>query len=685
MYIGLKDVVSRAYDLFVTNNRMPDSVFYKVVTVLEWMSTDDADDPQLELLQVLYFFQQLFFAIRDNDYSVLQQQRGLKVSRVVGVEEFVRSKYYMNQARAVRPAVMRKLIELFESEDADRHVEVVLGGSIGWGKNYFTDMALGYLVYRLYCYHSPQLEFGLAPGSDIVFVFQSRTEKLAKKVAFGQFGKRLRESYFFPRYFPYNHKKTSVLEFPGNISFYPLASTDSSALGMNVLGGAIDELNFMPEPKKKKRPLTPTEVKLLDHAEILYTTIMRRMTSRFQVQGRLPGKLFLISSARHPNSFTERKAREAREDIARTGRSNIFYVAMSQWESNPAKYSKETFLVEVGNEMKSNRILGSIEEAIDKEDVIHPPVDLKEAFEKDLDGSVRDLAGISVGGSSPLIRRREDIRRAVGNHSTMWDGRQLFTRTGIEITAFDGRLWELVNTDYLNDLITRSAGTSFAAALDLGLTGDSAGLAIGHSAGFLQVGKSMVWNEERKIYEMAPSGVYPVVCIDGAIEIIPPVGDEIDLIMAADLLKLIATRLPLEYVTADGFQSAAVLQQIRKATNSTGRRISAWVMSVDTSFAPYANLKRMYADGRLLTPDHMKLQDEVRNLQLDFSAMKVDHPPGGSKDVADAVCAATFTLVNVVRSGNEASRYRDMEELLTKVRDPKSRQQAQVPMRRRPW
>jgi hypothetical protein len=93
----------------------------------------------------------------------------------------------------------------------------------------------------------------------------------------------------------------------------------------------------------------------------------------------------------------------------------------------------------------------------------------------------------------------------------------------------------------------------------------------------------------------------------------------------------------------------------------------------------------MYADGRLLTPDHMKLQDEVRNLQLDFSAMKVDHPPGGSKDVADAVCAATFTLVNVVRSGNEASRYRDMEELLTKVRDPKSRQQAQVPMRRRPW
>jgi len=48
-------------------------------------------------------------AYEGRDSSLLIQKRGVKVERVVDVEEFVMSSEYMRQGGSVRPAIMRKL------------------------------------------------------------------------------------------------------------------------------------------------------------------------------------------------------------------------------------------------------------------------------------------------------------------------------------------------------------------------------------------------------------------------------------------------------------------------------------------------------------------------------------------------------------------------------------------------
>ncbi|GAF94765.1 unnamed protein product, partial [marine sediment metagenome] len=152
-------------------------------------------------------------AIVSQDPSFLLQKRGLKVDRMVDIEEFVKSREFMNQGGDVRPAIMEHLNLLFRTP---QFVEAVLTGGIGIGKNYFADMAVSYMLYQLSCYHNPQMEYGLAPGSHIVFIMQSKTLTLAKKVVFDQFSERLKLSPYFERYFQFDKGIRSELRLRAN-------------------------------------------------------------------------------------------------------------------------------------------------------------------------------------------------------------------------------------------------------------------------------------------------------------------------------------------------------------------------------------------------------------------------------------------------------------------------------------
>ena len=78
-------------------------------------------------------------------------------------------------------------------------------------------------------------------------------------------------------------------------------------------GIVVHNTNFMPQHSIKSRILDPNRRKD-DKAETLYTSFSRRMKSRFLEMGRMPGKLFLISSASLPNAFLERRVAEAKND-----------------------------------------------------------------------------------------------------------------------------------------------------------------------------------------------------------------------------------------------------------------------------------------------------------------------------------------------------------------------------------
>ena len=589
----------------------------------------------------------LMVAMEHNDPEILRVSRGLKVQRIVDIEEFVKSREYLNQKRSIRPRIMELLIDVFHSEKSGDYLEVVLGGGIGYGKSYSAVCGISYMTYILSCYHCPQIEFGIAPGTPIIFILQSLKMSHAKRVPFAQMSGMMKLSPYFTKHFPPAKGITSELRFPSEITVMPVSGSDTAALGMNCFGGMIDEMNFMALVADSQRASAArTAGGEYDQANKLYSTIFRRIKSRFLSAGKVPGKLFLVSSANYPGDFIDRKRAEAEQMIAEsetTGRSvTIYYCGMPQWEAfeGMGKLSESRFLVEVGDESRRSRLLNSKSEAFDPNSIIEVPMDYYDDFRRDIDGAVREIAGIPIGGVGAFIPQRDKIHMASEVHKAAFEEIQLFTENRVDLCDYDGRLEKLINEKYLRHI----DGADLVAHCDLALTGDSAGLCIGHCAGYQYVGDSFNWSQEDGRYVSVPSASYPVIAADGVLEIVPPANDEIDLNLIADLLTLVAARANFVQVTADQYQSASLLQRMRRVKNKYGRRVQAQVLSVDAQPGPYMEVKQALRDDRMLYPDVEKLKRELRMLQFDAKTKKIDHLPNESKDLSDSLAGVTWLV-----------------------------------------
>jgi len=183
--------------------------------------------------------------------------------------------------------------------------------SIGWGKSFFASIAACRILYELSCMRDPHKSFGIGKGSDITMVVLSVKEDLAIKVAFENIANKIKESDYFKENFPFKPMKKEIL-FPNKIQVAARASTDSAALGLNVFSAFIDEGNFM-QPMKKKGSIE-SRVGGEDRARHLYNQLMRRMKSRFQRHGKLPGMMIVVSSKQTRDDFTAKRIKESKDD-----------------------------------------------------------------------------------------------------------------------------------------------------------------------------------------------------------------------------------------------------------------------------------------------------------------------------------------------------------------------------------
>lgn len=555
----------------------------------------------------------------------------------VDIVEFVESPEYMNQGAYVRPVILDHLIELHSEENY--YYEAVLGGAIGIGKNYFSDMSLAYDLYKLSCLYSPQSYYELAPGSKIIFVHQSKTERLAKEVVFDQFGGRLDASGYFPSTFPHDPTFKKVMKFPHGIEVMPISSADTSALGMNVFGAVIDEMNFMSKVKKSKRRVNTTDQEY-DQAEVLYTTILRRMESRFDRLGRLPGKIYLISSANYEDDFIDRKEVEAKDN------PHIFVMHLAQWESftnkdgtlSKKKYSGKIFWVRKPSENSAGAIYDARPEVVDKEDeknLIQVPIEHKPAFDRDLIGSLRDIAGVAVTHTSRFIEKNY-IRLSFSKYNSIYGDEQIFTEQSV-VLAVNSEVQDLVNTEFMRRL---SPHGPFAVHIDLAISNDAAGVAIGHSIGSKEVASRLVFNSDTGELKRESKGALPIYGIPGTLQVLPPEGGEIELNVLRELVGVICEYLPIYYLTMDRHQSATFLQYFRS------RSVNSSILSLDRSPDPYIETKFAIKEERVYIAANDVLLEEFPNLDQDNITGKIDHPEGGSKDLADSVAGVVYTLSN---------------------------------------
>jgi len=539
--------------------------------------------------------------------SPARQRLDMKFSPV-SVREFVEDPYFLDAKNILYPEVMDCLVEM----NNGLYQEAILTGSIGTGKTTLAIYSTAYQLFLLSCYKNPHALFGLDPTSEIEFIFQSINASLAKSVDYDRFKSLIEKSRYFKEHFSFDKDILSQLKFPNRIIVKPVSGSEEGAIGQNVIGGIIDEINQMAVIENSKMSM---DGGVYDQAMALYNSIAKRRKSRFMVRGKLPGLLCLVSSRRYPGQFTDRKEEEAKKEIDLYGKSTIYIYDKRTWDIKPTgSFSGEWFEVFIGDEGRKPRVLGLGEGVSPSEEhlVMSIPEEYRMDFETDLMNSLRDIAGVSTLATHPFIVDRDSITRC------MRKSKSIFNRDTVDF----------VDTKVTIDssLFVKPELPRFV-HIDLALTGDSAGFVVGTVTGFKEVTRGDVVE------------TLPDIWVDGALEIKPPRGGEILFYKIREVIyALKKLGLNIRWVSFDSFQSSDGMQVLRQQGYVVGYQ------SMDTTTAPYEFVKAALYDGRLNMPNHTKLAHELASLEKDVKKNKVDHPSHSSKDVSDGLAGVVYGL-----------------------------------------
>lgn len=526
------------------------------------------------------------------------------------------------------------LVEFFDP--AKSYWELILSSSIGSGKTSMAALAMVYKLYRISCLKDPQKFYGLLPGHAIVFGVYNIFKYKAQSVAASYLRAAIERSPYFKDVFPLNTKKTLDLEFPNAIRVGYGASSIHS-IGENLYSVMIDETEFMKAGASEDEK---------GQAWQLYNSTLRRMESRYMRGGDIPGVMIQISSKASADSYLAERIK------SRGDANDVLIIEKTGWEVKPWRYTGKTFPLFIGDNQSDPRVL-TVDDAatiVDRTKVISVPEEHRLAFEEDIYGALRDLANIASGAASPLITRRDRIFEAVDKTRE-----HPFSKLEFHVGVDEESSIE----DYLLvDSILSTRGSKFIPKvnpgekrfihLDLAVSGDACGFAMGHVYGYDTVKKSDS-NTPGHYNEIKLAKIY----IDIALRVVPIKGSKIRLSAIRDFIyALRAYGFIIEEVTADTYQSTDMLQQLERA----GFKVS--VLSADVATEkeghPYAFLREAIMERRISYYHYPQLLAELANLQrFDISSggkwkWKVDHPQKmrdlsgnpvkGAKDVSDALC-----------------------------------------------
>jgi len=521
----------------------------------------------------------------------------------VDFRTFVESRELLDKPGVLWPKVM----EAGQEMNSGKYVEAVLTGAIGVAKSTLAIYTQAYQVYVLSCMKNPHAVFDLDPSSEILIVFQSINKNLAMDVDYRRFRSMIDDAPYFQTEFTYNRGRESYMRFDRfNIVVKPVAGHDTAAIGQNVIGGILDELNFMAVVENSKQT---RDGSLYDQATQNYNSIARRRESRFMQLGQLPGMLCLVSSRNYPGQFTDKKEEEARRN------PRIYIYDKRLWEIRPERFSGEKFQVFIGDQTRKPRILRDID-VIPYEDrhlVMDIPIEYRQTFENDLLAALRDVAGVAVQAMHPFMPNTDAVSACFGRVQSI-ASREDCDFQDTRVLLYPKRVQHPQEPRFVH--------------VDLALAKDSAGVTVGHVPRFVPVSRG------------EHTEILPVVQLDMILEVRPPRGGEIEF---ENIRKLIYTlrdklRLPVKWVTFDQYQSRDSMQILHREGFMTGYQ------SMDVDTYAYDVLKQALYDGRVLAPEHPKALKELVTLEIDVKKNKIDHPPHSSKDVADSIAGVVFGL-----------------------------------------
>lgn len=540
--------------------------------------------------------------------------------RPATLEEFL-GPQYLNIADGVRARIREELVKIMgDKVRGDRITQYPLAmitGGIGIGKTTIASIVLPYLVHWVLCLKDPQSFFSLLPGSRIAFMQMSTSEKQALEVVFGDIKARVEHSPWFRNKYPMDSKFTNQIRFPKDVWILPGDSAETTFEGYNILGGILDEAD--------SHKVTPNK----DYAEMGYTTISARIESRFGI-ATAKGFLLVIGQMKSANGFAARKYREF------LNRDDAYAVSLAIWES----FGWDKYLNKDGtrdsfwyDKFRKEIVPTGVVSLLENDNLIEIPNAYKREFENNPEKALRDLAGIPPAVGDPFISLTHKIHSArdrwIINHDAGEPDMKLRNPyAGMSPVRPDGTFedWFICR-----ETIKRVVHVDIAYSAN----GDGLGIAMGHVDRVVEI----------------DGEVKPYIVIDMLMRMSAPAGGEIFLSEMRHVIYHLRDdrKFRITKATMDGFQSQDTIQQFQR------RRIESEQVSVDKQVLPYHDLREAIYEERIEFPPYMVLMRRgdaeltevaVKELtELVDAGNKIDHPDGGSKDVADALAGVTFTLM----------------------------------------
>ncbi len=550
----------------------------------------------------------------------------------VDIEEFVN--YYLGLKGQVFPKLMDLLIKVWHEGE---YFLVVLDGGIGWGKSTFAKINLLYLFYNAIILKSPQRFLGFVEGTELPILLVGESQKQAKHTLFNDVKTIMQNSPYFAEKIKsreilmYEAKDGGEVRHVGkNVVIVPRGIDDTGILGLNLIGVVMEEVNFWSVLVNSKLGRN------YDTARETFDKLHRRFVSRygnFEIR-QLPfiPKFFVVSSNHKEKDLTSQLAKEY------GGSPNFLYLHMRSWDTHPyGWHAEETFRVCIGNRQQLPRIIDSEEScrgckiALGRtfkncgHKIEEVPADYRVDFERDIVRSVRDYLGYPQYASSPFIADRERVFNCIDEVlSHPWEDEEVVPYVSI---VQEVQRWKIplpAKIKVINPQAKRFIH------VDLGLRRDACGIAMGHVEEFVTVERI---DEEGNSY----SETLPVVRIDLMVRIVPPEEGEIEISEVRNVLYYLQSRgFNIHTISFDGFQSADSIQILKR------RFPEVELLSVDRNTQPYEFLRSAIYEGRIRYYHYKPFISELLELEFDDVKGKVDHPPGGSKDVADAVAGVVY-------------------------------------------
>lgn len=500
-------------------------------------------------------------------------------------------------------------------------VEVALSGAIGTGKSTAACLMLAYILYKNMCLRNPQEFFNLRPGSKITIALLNNTLASSYGVGFDTLQSFLCDSPWFLEHGTVSGRTDETKHYIPDKGFQIIVgSRIQHTLGLNVIAALIDELNFAPG-----QDAAYTKSKIMS----IYANIRQRMNSRFTVQGKNYGKLFLVSSKATEYSFLEAYI----ADQLRKGYP-IYVVDKPRWEVKPFMYSGKTFKVAVGNKYLPSRIvpdnlspdeLDEYCKGLESQGlkIIDVPIEEKQSFDQDIDRALQDAAGIATAAVTKAFNSQKVLEATSDTYMNP------FTNEIISLGMNDSlQLKDFFDTSRIPDFIY---GCPVFIHLDASLSGDRTGLAGTAILGARQSVNTFAEEDEDKIVdELVCQEVFHV-------GIQPPTDSEISFEKTRQFIYYLKDEvgLNIKLVTTDGFQS----DDTRQILSTRGFEVG--YTSLDRTPVGYDGLRSALYDKRmLLLSGGPKLFEELTELERDNMSRKYDHNAYNSKDISDALAGS---------------------------------------------